>query len=63
MNDKINDLIEKYNCFYRMVIVSKNGCSEDDYIYSNFLLGQSIILNNIRTDLEELQELYESNKQ
>jgi len=61
MKDRINDLIEKYDCLYRMVIVSKNGCSEEDYIYSNFLLGQSIILDNIRTDLQEMKEQFINN--
>ena len=48
----IDELIEKYKTLKIMNIISKNGCSEEDILYSQFLLGQKNILDNILRDLE-----------
>ena len=49
----IDELIKKYKTLKTMNIISKNGCSEEDILYSQFLLGQKNILDNILEDLEK----------
>ncbi len=59
MKDDLKLLKKKYITLNQMNIVSKNGCSKDDYLYSSFLLGQAQILKSILNDLNELIKKYD----
>lgn len=62
MNDVyIRKLLGKYETLMRMNKISWNGCSDDDYLYRHFLLGQKNILYSVIEDLNCL--IKQSDKQ
>lgn len=52
-----NDLQKKYLTLKLMNKISKRGCSENDVLYRQFLLGEETILDDILKDLKELEKI------